>query len=79
MSHPPAPAAPETGPQTDHRRSPRESALVRAALGQPVPHTPVTKPTFHSKPGELSTELEKGSGGSLASAGALHEADAQAS
>ncbi len=28
-------------PETDHRRSPRESALVRAARGEPVPHTPV--------------------------------------
>ncbi len=37
MSHPtsPAVAAP------DLRRSPRESAFVKAALGEPVPHTPV--------------------------------------
>ncbi|GAA1924865.1 uroporphyrinogen decarboxylase [Nocardioides marmoribigeumensis] len=28
-------------PETDQRRSPRESAFVRAARGEPVPHTPV--------------------------------------
>ena len=37
MSHP----LPETVPGTDHRRSPRESAFLRAARGEPVPHTPV--------------------------------------
>ena len=37
MSHPPA----ATPADTDPRRSPRESAFVKAALGEPVPHTPV--------------------------------------
>ncbi len=31
----------DVAPEPDHRRSPRESTFVRAARGEPVPHTPV--------------------------------------